>query len=364
MSEGLSFTPAEGRALRYCTYCPRLCRFACPVAHGESRETVTPWGLMRLLNLVSQDVVEADESVLETLSHCVSCGRCQSFCMHDNPVAEILADGRAQLIGRGLRVPDSFSVPVGGCDPALELPDGAPSAAEFEAVFLPSCAHLADDESRERLGRVLEHLPKAGLSIGLPSSKKMVGCGFHEWEVGLAEAAAGSWKRFVGQAEGGLRVVTDCASSLWLARDADGGDNGVGHLIEWVAAHLDDFPDGTSSAVVAIHDSCFVSRRLRLGDALRAVVGHIYGSEPQDLHQARDEARCCGAEGRWAQAEPEAQIEAARTVIDDIADSGADIVVTGSPKCRASLASQAAERGLTIQILDLLDVLLEIPAVS
>ena len=116
--------------------------------------------------------------------------------------------------------------------------------------------------------------------------------------------------------------------------------------------------------MVAIHDSCFVSRRLRLGDALRAVVGHIYGSEPQDLHQARDEARCCGAEGRWAQAEPEAQIEAARTVIDDIADSGADIVVTGSPKCRASLASQAAERGLTIQILDLLDVLLEIPAVS
>ncbi len=74
MSEGLSFKPADARALRYCTYCPRLCRFACPVAHGESRETVTPWGLMRLLNLVSQNVVEADASVLETLNHCVSCG--------------------------------------------------------------------------------------------------------------------------------------------------------------------------------------------------------------------------------------------------------------------------------------------------
>ncbi len=285
--------------------------------------------------------------------------------MHENPVAEILADGRAQLIGGGLRVPDNYSVPVGGCEPALELPDSPTPEDEAEAIFLPSCAHLADDDSRSRLTRVLEHLPTAGLSIALPHDKKMVGCGYHEWEVGLAEAAAGSWKTFADQAKGRGRVVTDCASSLWLAREREDGDKrGVSHLIEWVASHLDELPEGTSKAVVAIHDSCFVSRRLKLGGALRTLVEHIYGSEPLDLFQAKDEARCCGAEGRWAEAEPEAQAEAARTVIDDIADSGADIVVTGSPKCRASLARQAAERGLDIQILDLLDVLLEIPSVS
>ena len=39
----------EGREAetRLCTYCPKLCRPACPGGNAEAREATIPWGIMR-----------------------------------------------------------------------------------------------------------------------------------------------------------------------------------------------------------------------------------------------------------------------------------------------------------------------------
>jgi hypothetical protein len=48
----LDLGPDLEQMTAYCTYCPKMCRFSCPTAAAESRETVTPWGMMRLLEMV------------------------------------------------------------------------------------------------------------------------------------------------------------------------------------------------------------------------------------------------------------------------------------------------------------------------
>lgn len=353
MTTGLDFTPDESRAMRYCAYCPRLCRHACPVAHGEARETTTPWGLMRLLHFAEKGFVASDDALLETISHCVSCGRCQSFCLHDNPVAEVLAKGRSQLVASGATVAPHFQTPAGGCEAHAPLPPRR-NASESTTVFLPACAHLADEQSRDRLSSALTALDQLGIPVDWP--EQFTGCGYHEWEVGLTGAAEQSWERYTHSARAAAITLTDCASSLRLERERRQEPGGPIHLIEWLSAHLTDLPPGDGSQTVAVHDSCSTSRHLGLGGLTREVVQRLTGSEPKDLFESGRHARCCGSTGQWATAFPPEQARATATVVDDIADSGADLVVTGSPSCRASLARQVAERGLAIEVLDLLDL--------
>ena len=101
------FGEAIERATAYCTYCPKLCRFSCPVAEAERRETVTPWGLMRLLEFTRTGDVELDKEVAETFYHCTGCARCQTWCEHDNDVTAAMWAARARARDEGI-VPDAL----------------------------------------------------------------------------------------------------------------------------------------------------------------------------------------------------------------------------------------------------------------
>ncbi len=57
-------TPSKSRlladhvdALELCTYCPKLCRHACPVANATGRETFTPQSKMQLLNMLRREAI-------------------------------------------------------------------------------------------------------------------------------------------------------------------------------------------------------------------------------------------------------------------------------------------------------------------
>ena len=75
-----SFGVPTDRATEYCTFCPKLCRFSCPIAEVEHRETVTPWGLMRLLEYARRGTVAGSEETAEIFYHCTGCARCQTMC--------------------------------------------------------------------------------------------------------------------------------------------------------------------------------------------------------------------------------------------------------------------------------------------
>ena len=78
------------QAAQVCTTCPKLCHFVCPVAEAEARETVTPWGLMRLLELTRRGDVALDAEIGEVWHHCTWCGQCTAWCHHGNEVGQAL----------------------------------------------------------------------------------------------------------------------------------------------------------------------------------------------------------------------------------------------------------------------------------
>ena len=73
------------RALGYCSFCPKLCRFCCPTAEAEHRETVTPWGKMTLAGMVLANRLAPGPEQGEIFYHCLGCLHCRAHCRHASP---------------------------------------------------------------------------------------------------------------------------------------------------------------------------------------------------------------------------------------------------------------------------------------
>ena len=80
-----------------CTYCPKLCRFTCPVAVAGASETLTPRQLMLTANLDKTSRRRLNTDSARHLWACVDCRGCRSACDHDNDVATVLQEARAEL---------------------------------------------------------------------------------------------------------------------------------------------------------------------------------------------------------------------------------------------------------------------------
>jgi Fe-S oxidoreductase len=97
-------TEAEKRqlTLETCTYCPKLCRDVCPVAIGESRETLIPTHKMSLLALAQTDQIPHDQELAEIAFACTNCGACTAVCKHDMEPASALFHKRHELLSQGI----------------------------------------------------------------------------------------------------------------------------------------------------------------------------------------------------------------------------------------------------------------------
>ncbi|MEO1337553.1 MAG: (Fe-S)-binding protein, partial [Myxococcota bacterium] len=87
----------EDRALDTCATCPSLCRWSCPVAETEARETTSPQRLGVLAQLLKQDRLRPDQTDGAPY-HCTHCMACTEACLHDNDVGLFISAARARLL--------------------------------------------------------------------------------------------------------------------------------------------------------------------------------------------------------------------------------------------------------------------------
>lgn len=94
--------PAVVRQLENCTYCPKMCRHACPVATTAGREPWTPQAKMDTLNQLRLGRKAWTQEGTESLWACTACRHCTVYCEHDNEPGPVLFAGRAEAIAKGV----------------------------------------------------------------------------------------------------------------------------------------------------------------------------------------------------------------------------------------------------------------------
>jgi Fe-S oxidoreductase len=348
VSDRKSLLEDIARPTTLCAYCPKMCRFACPVAEAEARETVTPWAKMSLLYLARGGKFSLDDPQAQrALEACTGCAACVESCAHGNPVFETLALGRrAAGTPRGEEIARNCRETGDARRRTFDdVYDAFPRATSGAVGYFPGCARGA--EGTDAVARDLRALERAlGAPvplIDLPAGKRC--CGYPARAEGYAELA--------DEASGGLRAAAARFKTV-VTPDPGCVDTAGGNivpLVELLAEHKERFSGASAGARVRYHDPCYLGRRRGTYEPPRELLRAATGRAPLEFNACKIAGDCAGGGGLYPLSNPEGAGEAARRRLEDVLGEH-DVVATACPSARRSLAKAGAKA------VDVVDVIL------
>lgn len=351
------------KAYELCVYCPKMCRFACPVSEATGRETLTPWGKMSAGHFKLLEKLSI-EDVVQSAFACTACGACTEYCDWDNDVASALVALRAE----GLRA-EASRVEIGGL--TLLDDDGKPleQTVGFErlldtvvpaslldedrnTVYIPSPDQLARGE--KPLGAIVKVLEHLGSRVAIYP---------HPVRLGLDLYWAGATEDFVEMAADFAETFEDyeClifsnSAWVWAVRELFeefGIDLApdVLHVSEWLAALVEEnviTRRQTFDQPATYHDPCFLGRRLEVTEEPRQVL-EFCGVSFTELGAHELDTVCCGAEALLPSTWPDAAEAMANDRLREPRERSLT-VISADPRCIRHLT------GHGVEILDLFEV--------
>jgi glycolate oxidase iron-sulfur subunit len=128
----------------------------------------------------------------------------------------------------------------------------------------------------------------------------------------------------------------------------------VRDFTEYLAALGPMAPAGGVEATVTYQDPCHLAHAQRVRRQPRALLGQVPGLR---LVEMAESDLCCGSAGVYNLTHPETAEQLQERKLDNVAATGAPVVVTANPGCLLQLQAGAARRGLDVRVRHIADVL-------
>jgi Fe-S oxidoreductase len=335
----------KGHAPAYttCAYCPKMCRFACPVSEAAHSEAVSTWGKMTASHLVETGQRPLDEGAARALHACTGCLRCQAFCKHDNQVGPALFAARSAAIEAGLQPRGAASTlatftqaqnPFGrelGTLVAARRAQGP-----VKVPLFPGCTALVKAESL--VDDVLEVSKAFGAPMGVAKVSSRC-CGYPLYAAGAHDAfreharTMGEVLRHVPE----LTVLDPGCAFTFLELYPEFGvhlKTRMQTVVQVLAEHLSHAPEKPPlDEVVGYHDACHLGRGLGQYDEPRALLSRAV-RRVTEAASVRREGGCAGGGGLLPRTLPEVAVEVARRQAGEVTPAADVAVVTACPTSR------------------------------
>lgn len=402
--------------LNRCNKCG-FCHAACKSYKTNLGEPMVARGRVQLIKAVADGILEADEDYEAALNSCLLCGECAIACPSGVKPNELVLAARRDLktrkgitgfaksqalktlaSPRRLRLAfkslktfrslvldkldglDSFrGIDIKGMPvnqkPFLEQP--LPAAANPEApkrvAFFTGC--MINHTLGQTGHSVVAVLGKTGCDVAVP--REQVCCGLPQYAYGDFETAKRLAKTnielFAGQnADAIIVACATCGSMLKeeyrkLFKDEPAYLPKVEEFIgkvrefsQYLAAERkadDDWFKPVIPVKVTYHDPCHMVRYQKVTQPPRNLLKSIPRLQFVEMKEAD---RCCGAAGLVQAFFPDESNEITRQKIDNIENSGADIVVTTCPACIHRIQGALNLAGRRQKVVHLADLLAKV----
>lgn len=347
-----------GRQLDYCTFCPKMCRHACPVSTTTGRESVIPQAKMDRLNRLRRGLDPWTREHADPLWACTGCRHCTIYCDHDNEPGLVLLAGRAAAQREGVAHPalagygERFRARDQRLATLAKERFGAAAFAEEGAIgYWPGCDALdkggadvaAAQAVFERIGLGPVPIVDAGLACagypllagGLPDLFR-----WHAAKVALA------LRRF-------RTVVIGCSACRYAVGSLYQGEGitvgtEVLSMPELLVQHVDKLPTPARKKSVYYHDPCYLARSAGVIEPPRRVLAKV--ADLRELSWTGTDTECCGGGGLLPKTMPATADAMARRRLSEIAAKGGGTVVTACGTCTFMLRRNAPD---SIEVSDL-----------
>ncbi|MDP8255577.1 MAG: (Fe-S)-binding protein [Candidatus Alcyoniella australis] len=346
----MSIFKTRRKEIEYCTFCPKMCRFSCPVANATARETHTPWGRMTILHFVNDGKQEFNREVVVNTYKCLTCMLCNTYCEHKIDVPGTMLDARAA---------------------AVQMQIIPREVQEYRTSFLEHNNPVGEDLLSRLRGIVPKSLFNAGAQVGYFAS-----CGnIYNYPNVITDTfkvfeALGI--DYVAVHDGQIQCSGYTLNVLGLTKDyklhaqrvadelqkyktviaADPSDayelkfryKEIGVDLAPQVLHISEFlmPFFEQNKVpiktpfpkkVIWHDPCYLGRYLGVYEAPRLILQAICREPVGEFSWNREDSYCCGGGGGMPITNPEISMQIARHRLSEVLESEGKTLVSNCPTC-------------------------------
>ncbi|MDP3276972.1 MAG: (Fe-S)-binding protein [Deltaproteobacteria bacterium] len=323
-----------------CSYCPKLCRPACPVATVEGNDAHSAWGLMNALDDVTMGRAEMDATLTDAVYACTGCGACRAHCELDIDVVGTVLSARADARRNSVSTDKTQAVRESLAKRSARVSRREHNVGRVaragEVVLLVGCS----DRSGASL-RSLEPLLSKWLGVSVWLAEDLC-CGMPWREAGELQESSQHLAALAERMKDASELVAlDAGCTGFLKTEArDPMPRVVSSAVFWerVLARAE-LPDFTGESL-AIHDSCRTGRALGIFAEPRNVIAKITGRSPIELRASKRESLCSGGGGLLPLTYPNTADAMTRELAGLVRESGASRVVVGCSTTQARLTRE------------------------
>jgi dimethylglycine catabolism B len=309
------------QAKTLCAYCPKICRFSCPVSEATHNESHSAWGKMTQSHLLEKYNAAPTQETAQALHACTGCGKCTEFCKHNNAVRDALFEARSETL-------KNKTSPLGAQSTVETFrqsgnpfgKDLGKNVANFRAEypvrypFFPGCTSLV--KRSELVEDALAVTHTFGVSMGVSSAAKYC-CGYPLYAAGAHEAFVAHAKTVAAHlSELTELAVLDvgCAMTLKKLYPQFGVQlrpaiKTVVELLHSAMGHAPQKPP--LKETVGYHDACHLGRGLGQYEQPRELL-KMCVSAVAEAPSNRNEGGCSGGGGLLPRTMPTVAAEVAR----------------------------------------------------
>jgi Fe-S oxidoreductase len=336
--------------ITYCTYCPKLCRFACPVTNAEARETVTPTTKMNFMYMLRQGSIQLDSEVADIFYRCAGCLTCRAYCKHRINVPDVIEAARRAAVDKGVQPPSidrhikTFSEhlnPYGERLSAklreLGLDDRMNKPAPY--IYFIGCTTLFHYGDLAKAAVKL--LDRCGIDFAVYSGGSLC-CGAPALLAGDRKSFRRAAKRnieILNQYETIITGCPSCMATLKFKYPENGArlKSNIVHLTQIIAENAQsgrlDFKP-RANARVMYHDPCHLAKYFGVFEPPRELLGKMfYPDNIIEFSWNRDKNYCCGGGGLLPVTAPKVSREISRKRLKEFYEAAPDILATACPTC-------------------------------
>jgi dimethylglycine catabolism B len=347
MSDEPFSAASVARQLDYCTFCPKMCRHACPVSTASGRETYIPREKMDSLNQLRLGREPWTTESTDPLWACTGCRHCTMYCDHGNEPGLVLLTGRAAAVDHGVPHPalvgysERFRAREQRLSAQLASGFAEHLATEGEIGFWPGCDAI--DKGSADIAAALALFERTGVDVKLVEAPQAC-AGYPLLAAGHRDLFRWHAGRVAASMRGFRKVAINCSACLYAVRAQYAAEGvtvraEVVSLAELLAPAANQLACPLNRKSVYYHDPCYHARYNNVIDQPRRALSQL--AELREFSWNKTDTECCGGGGLLPKTMPLVADQMSKRRLDEVKAAGGGMVVTSCATCTFMLRRNA-----------------------
>ena len=358
------------KEIEFCTYCPKLCRFSCPVANASGSETLTPWGRQSLLHLCASGKQDFNREVALTTYNCLTCLLCREYCDHDIEIPPVMEAARNKAVKEQVEPVEVADFKLFFAEHRNPVGDNLQARVrailpekyfnkDAQVLYWPGCSAIYNQP--KNIKDTFDVFEAIGIDYVSCWGGELQCCGFPLATLGVWDEYEKQSREVAELLSKYKTIISGCPTCAYMfkSRYMDEGKkltNKIYHVTEFLAPMIAQGKMQIKKPYpkpVMYHDPCYLCRYLDVYEEPRRLLTEVLREPLVEFSYNNSDSMCCGGGGGLPITNPALSRQIAKDRLKEYYEGEEKTLVTACATCQRHFMKWDE----SLKVLDVMNIL-------